>query len=256
MLFDTQSPSRRRFVQVTFAFLALLMGGGLIFFGIGGATNGGGLFDAFSSNSEINVDDTAKKNAEAAEKVLAANPKDEAAAAKLAKARVLIATQSAFDANGQVVEDGGQELVTAADNAWTKYLALGPAKPDASAGIQFSSFYAYPGVAKYDKAARALEAVLVSRKPSSGLYAQLAIYALASGNDDKYKEARAKALSLATSKERRDGIAAQLDEVKKQVDDARKAQVKAAEESSGGTGGDSGSTTPPLKSLPSLGGLQ
>jgi hypothetical protein len=96
----------------------------------------------------------------------------------------------------------------------------------------------------------------VSRKPSSGLYAQLAIYALASGNDDKYKEARTKPLALATSKERRDGIAAQLDEVKQQVDDAREAQVKAAEESSGGTGGDSGSTTPPLKSLPNLGGLQ
>lgn len=255
MLFDTQSPSRRRFVQVTFASLALLMGGGLIFFGIGGATNGGGLFDAFS-NQGISVDDTAKNNAEDAEKALAANPKDEAAAAKLAKARVLIATQSAFDANGQVIEDGGQELVTAADNAWTKYLALGPAKPDASAGIQYASFYAYPGVSKYDKAARALEAVLVTRKPSSGLYAQLAVYALAAGNDDKYKEARTKALALATSAERRKGIAAQLDEVKKQVDDARKAQAEAAAEQTGGSTGDTTDTTPPLKSLPNLGGLQ
>lgn len=253
MLFDTQSPSRRRFVQVTFASLALLMGGGLIFFGIGGATNGGGLFDAFSSQG-VSVDDTAKKNAEAAEKALAANPKDEAAAAKLAKARVLIASQSAFDANGQIIEDGGQELVTAADNAWTKYLALGPAKPDASAAIQYASFYA--GTQRFDKAARAMEAVLVTRKPSSGLYAQLAVYALASGNEDKYKEARAKALALATSKERRDGIASQLDDVEKQVDEARKAQAEAAAEQSGGSTGDAKDTTPPLKSLPNLGGLQ
>lgn len=255
MLFDTQSPGRRKFVQVTFASLALLMGGGLIFFGIGSAQSGGGLADVFGQGG-ASVDETAKKNAEAAQKKLDANPKDEAAAAQLAKARLLIASQSGLDANGAIVKDGGQELVTAADNAWTKYLALGPTKPDPSVGIQFASFYASPGLAQYDKAARALEAVLVTREPSSGLYAQLAVYALASGNDEKYKEARTRALALATSKERRDNLAEQLDDIKKQVDDQRKAQAEAAEESAGGTGGDAGSTTPPLKSLPSLGGLQ
>lgn len=250
MLFDTQSPGRRRFVQVTFAALALLMGGGLVLFGIGSNTGDGGLADAIQGQGQ-SIDETAKKNAEAAQKVLDANPKDEAAAAKLAKARLTIASQSGIDSTGNVVKDGGQELVTAADNAWTKYLALGPAKPDGSTAILFANFYAYPGVAKYDKAARALEAVLVTREPSSGLYAQLAVYALASGNDDKYKEARAKALELAPSTTRRTAIAKQLDDIKKQVDESRKAQAKAAEEAGGG---DSGSTTPPLKTLPTLGG--
>ena len=50
MLFDLRGRGRRRTVQVIYLSLAILMGGGLVLFGIGGATSGG-LFDAFSGNS-------------------------------------------------------------------------------------------------------------------------------------------------------------------------------------------------------------
>src|SRR3954465_1265706 len=40
MLFDLKG-KRRRFVQATYLSLAVLMGGGLVLFGIGGGTNGG-----------------------------------------------------------------------------------------------------------------------------------------------------------------------------------------------------------------------
>ena len=50
MLFDLRGRGRRRTIQVIYASLALLMGGGLIFFGIGGATSGG-LFDALGGSS-------------------------------------------------------------------------------------------------------------------------------------------------------------------------------------------------------------
>src|SRR5215210_3501003 len=46
MLFDLRG-KRRRAVQATYLTLAQLMGGGLVFFGIGGDVSGG-LFDAFS----------------------------------------------------------------------------------------------------------------------------------------------------------------------------------------------------------------
>src|ERR671914_482748 len=46
MLFDLQG-KRRRVVQATYLTLAVLMGGGLVLFGIGGDVSGG-LFDAFS----------------------------------------------------------------------------------------------------------------------------------------------------------------------------------------------------------------
>src|ERR687893_2498378 len=48
MLFDLRG-RRRRAVQATYLTLAVLMGGGLVLFGIGGDVSGG-LFDAFSDN--------------------------------------------------------------------------------------------------------------------------------------------------------------------------------------------------------------
>ena len=49
MLFDLRGRGRRRTVQVIYATLAILLGGGLVLFGIGGGTNGG-LFDAIGGN--------------------------------------------------------------------------------------------------------------------------------------------------------------------------------------------------------------
>src|SRR3954469_16275541 len=49
MLFDLRG-RRRRAVQATYLTLAVLMGGGLVLFGIGGSVSGG-LLDAFKSGS-------------------------------------------------------------------------------------------------------------------------------------------------------------------------------------------------------------
>jgi hypothetical protein len=249
MLFDTHSPRRRRAVQITFAFLALLMGGGLVLFGIGGS-QGGGLVDSLG-NSQVDTVKAAQKSAEAAQTALAANPKDEAAASKLALAKLTIAAAKAYDPKtGKVVADG-QPLLNDADAAWTAYLKLGPAKPNANVAYKYVNFFLSPGSIDYAKAARALEAVLVTREPNAGLYAQLAVYSLAAGDNSKYKAARAKSLALADTKTRRDAIAKELDGYEKQVKDAVAAQQKQA----AANGGGSTSTTPPLKSLPGLGGV-
>jgi tetratricopeptide (TPR) repeat protein len=250
MLFDTHSPRRRRFVQVIFGTLALLMGGGLVLFGIGGATSGGGLFDAFTNNNTSDIGKSAEKDATKAQKILVTNPKDEPAALKLARARLVIATNDAIDPSTGAVAEEGQPKIDAAVSSWDKYLALGPAKPDASLAIQYATFFAQPAVADYAKAQRAMEAVLVTREPSSGLYSQLTIFALAAGDKARAKEARAQALKLAPSAERRKGIATELDAIEKQINEQIAAQTKAAKES--GTDG-STSTTPKLPTLPSLG---
>jgi hypothetical protein len=248
MLFDTHSPRRRRAVQITFASLAILMGGGLVLFGIGG-TQGGGLVDGINQSGTVDATKEAEKNQKAAQEALAANPKDEAAAAKLALANLQLAANKGFDAKGNVAKEG-QQYLDAANAAWTNYLKLGPAKPDAKVAYQYITYYLTPGAIDYAKATRALEAVLVTRKPSAGLYAQLAFYSIAAGDNAKYKTARAKSLALATSKERRDAIAEQLDDVEKQVRDAIAAQAKQAKEAGDATT----KTTPQLQSLPGLGG--
>lgn len=248
MLFDTSSPGRKRAVQVIFAFLAILMGGGLVLFGIGSSQSGGGLTDIVNNGGVTNSADQGKKDAESAEKALAANPKDVAAAEKLAKARLLIATTEAFDASGNVIDEKAQALVTAADSAWTKYLALAPAKPSGTVSAGYAAFYAYPGVSQYDKAARALETNLVTREPSAGLYAQLSIYYLASGNNDKAKDAKEQALKAATSETRRTAISKELGEIEASIKKQQEAIAKQTE----AAGSTPDSTTPKLPTLPTL----
>ncbi|MEN0015016.1 MAG: hypothetical protein AAGC46_16730 [Solirubrobacteraceae bacterium] len=254
MLFDTSSPGRRRGVQIIFAFLAILMGGGLVLFGIGSSsTQGGGLLDNIGKGG-TDVISQAQKDASKAQDQLQANPKNVAAAASYAKAEVTIATGRSFDANGQATGKNSANDIATADAAWTQYLALAPAKPDSSTATLYAAFYALPGVGKYDKAARALEAALVTRTPTAGLYAQLAFDWLVAGDKTKYNEARTKSLALSDNDTRKTAIAKQLDDVEKQVDDYYKAQAKAAAAQKGSSSGGTASTTPKLPTLPSLAG--
>jgi hypothetical protein len=73
MLFDLRG-RRRRAVQVTYLMLALLMGGGLVLFGIGGSVSGG-LIDAFKGGGGGSSTDSALEDrVDKAEERLAANP--------------------------------------------------------------------------------------------------------------------------------------------------------------------------------------
>ena len=60
MLFDLRGRGRRRTVQVIYLSLAILMGGGLVLFGIGGATSGG-LIDAIQwDNDSLKIHDATR----------------------------------------------------------------------------------------------------------------------------------------------------------------------------------------------------
>src|SRR5471030_660008 len=54
MLLDLRSRGRRRTVQVVYLGLALLMGGGLVLFGVGTGSGIGGLLNAFTGNGSGN----------------------------------------------------------------------------------------------------------------------------------------------------------------------------------------------------------
>ena len=87
MLFDLRGAGRRRTVKVVYVTLALLMGGGLVLFGIGGEVSGG-LVDAITERS--GGDDGSARFAKQEKDALAktkANPEDAAAWAALARAR-------------------------------------------------------------------------------------------------------------------------------------------------------------------------
>src|SRR5919202_1024269 len=78
MLFDLKG-RRRHVVQGTYLLLALLMGGGLVLFGIGGGTNGG-LLDAFKGGGGGSKGNSlVEKEIERAQQRLRVNPRDEGA---------------------------------------------------------------------------------------------------------------------------------------------------------------------------------
>src|ERR671915_171085 len=109
MLFDLRGRGRRRTVKIVYITLAFLMGGGLVFFGIGGDVSGG-LVDAIT---ERGGGDTGTERFTQRERAAArraqANPRDAAAWADLARARVQIAgVGENFDPNTNTYTESGR----------------------------------------------------------------------------------------------------------------------------------------------------
>ena len=187
MLFDLRGRGRRRTVQVIYLALALLMGGGLVLFGIGGGTNGG-LFDAIGGNGSSNTstDTVFKTRLAAYERQLKVNPQDTAALLGLTKLHFGNAStgENFNQTQGAYTAKGLAEL-RLASAAWQRYLATNPAKPDPNTANLMVQAYGPAGLKQYDKAVTAMEAVIASRKETANLYAQLAILAAGAKQDRK-----------------------------------------------------------------------
>jgi hypothetical protein len=219
MLFDLRGRGRRRTIQVIYATLALLMGGGLVFFGIGGNTSGG-LFDAFQSNSGVSADETLTKRLDQLEERTATNPRDAPAWAELTRARVQTASSGEnYDQTTQTFTDEGKAELRRAAAAWQRYLALDPPKPDANVANQMVRAYGPDGLANYPEAVRAMELVIDARgeQATPALYAQLAILAHGAKQERKSTLAQAKAIELAPKADR-DQVKSQIELAKNQLD--------------------------------------
>src|ERR1035437_5077455 len=126
MLFDLRGRGRRRTIQGVYLGLALLMGGGLVLFGVGTGTGGGGLLNAFSGNgSGSNQNQVVSQQEQTALKAVKLNPTSAAAWSGLVQARWTAAGQGSNynAATGTFTASGKKELVCAAQ-AWQRYLQL------------------------------------------------------------------------------------------------------------------------------------
>jgi hypothetical protein len=233
MLFDLQG-KRRRLVQATYLILAVLMGGGLVLFGVGSGDISGGLFDAITgkdSNSTSNnsaVNNRIKRDQQA----LKLNSKNQAALVDLVRAHYQLATEDADPNTGAFGTNGKAELAKAAD-AWERYVALA-AKPSDSLASLMLQAYSETGLNKPDKAAQAAE-LIAGARPSAQAYLALTTYAAKAGQTRKAQLAGLKAVELAPK--------AQREAVKKQVAIARaQGQSIGADQVTPSTGGSSGSS--------------
>ena len=189
--------------------LAFLMGGGLVLFGIGGDVSGG-LVDAITERGGGGDDgsDRFRKQETAALKRTKANPQDAAAWAALARARFQLAgIGENFDPEKATFTKTGRAKLGGAEEAWDRYLALDPPKPDdrvASLMVQ-----AFGALNKPDKAAQAQE-VITDARPTASTFTQLAIFAYQAGQTRKGDLAKDKALEL-TDPDMREALKGQLE---------------------------------------------
>lgn len=237
MLFDLRGSGRRNTVRVIYLALAVLMGGGLVLFGIGGATNGG-LLDAFKNQSgTANVSDVFKKRVQSAETAVRRNPQDPKAWAQLTRVRVQEANVGGGynQGTGTFTATGKQQL-RRAEQSWNRYLKL-TKKPDQNIASLMVQAYGRGALNEPAQAVNAMEIVIDSRKATGPMYAQLAALAYAAGQTRKAELASAKAMKL-TPKGQRQDLKDELNSIRAQY------SLSAGAGSSGAvTGGTSGSTS-------------
>jgi tetratricopeptide (TPR) repeat protein len=226
MLFDLRGRGRRRAVQAIYLSLAILMGGGLVLFGVGGATSGG-LLDAFKSSSgQTSVDKVFQERVDKAQAGIKARPSDPKAWAELTRVRFQQAgSGNGFDQNQGAFTDKGKEELQGAASAWNKYLTLTD-KPDDSVAALMVQAFSTAGLNQPGEAVSAME-IIIDRRPETGpLFVQLASLAYQAGQTRKAELASKKALAL-TPKDDREQIKGQLDAAKASASSATPASTAA-----------------------------
>jgi hypothetical protein len=213
MLFDLRGRGRRNTVRVIYIGLAVLLGVGLVGFGVGGGFGGGGLFNAASSNEGAGGASFSAK-IQKYEKVTKREPNNAAAWENLAKNLLHEAGNEGFvNPETGAPTTKGKELYRRASEAWSSYLALNPPKPNPELAQLVYVIYSEAGLNEPAKAVQALNYV-VEKRPTASYYAQLAEFAYKANNKSLGDLAATKAVELAPAADRV--------RVKKELEEVRK----------------------------------
>lgn len=198
MLFDLRSRGRRRTVQVIYLGLAILIGGGLILFGVGTGSGGGGLLNGLTGNGSNNGQSQAVTQAtKAALQQVKLNPSSSAAWSKLEAAYWTAAGDASTynSATGTYSYSAtGKKLLAKASSAWQHYLTL-TKNPSSDAAILAARAYAQEG--QYKQAASAWQYLIQADPQDAKGYECLAFSAYAGKETRVGNLAAQKAVKLA-----------------------------------------------------------
>jgi hypothetical protein len=196
VLFDLRSRGRRTTVRAVYLGLAILMGGGLVLFGVGAGNGIGGLLNAFNGSGSSSGQTQAVSQAEkAAIKATQTNPNSAAAWASLIQARWSNATSNSADFNsstGQFTSTGKTELANLGQD-WQHYQALNK-QPDPAVAILAARAYEYLG--QYSQSTSAWQAMTAAEPNEATAFECLAANAYAANSTRIGDLASTKALSL------------------------------------------------------------
>jgi hypothetical protein len=208
MLFDLRSRGRRRTVQAVYLTLALLIGGGLVLFGVGTGSGNGGLLNAFGGGSSSSKP-TVSQAEKSALRQTQLNPSSASAWASLVQARYEAASQDQSQTTGQFTSAGLQKL-RETGQAWQHYVKL-TGKPDGTVALLAARAYDYLGDPK--DGVGAWQAVTQANPGAYTFYEYLAQDAWAAKETDLGDLASQKAISLAPKAQRLQ-VKTTLDQIK------------------------------------------
>jgi len=133
VLFDLQSPRRRRVIRVTFGALAAIFAISFVFLGVGTGGGGFSFSDLFGGGSSGSTASAFDDDIKTAQEQIAVNPADTAALARLVQLQYSAANANT-DTNGAPTSEGEQHLQEAAD-AWNKYVKVSNGNPNSSTAV-------------------------------------------------------------------------------------------------------------------------
>jgi hypothetical protein len=209
MLFDLRG-RRRRAVQVVYLMLALLMGGGLVLFGIGGDVSGG-LLDAFKSSGGDSGDTVRQEAIEKQEERLEANPTNERVLQNLVRDYYALATSKRDSGSIGFPDDAKDDLRQAAAY-WKRYEEAAESPNPATAGYALQVYDVQ--ALNQPKEAAAVAAILARDANDTPSYLRLVAYAARAGDTRTADLAAQKAVDLAP-KDQRKVIKQQAEALKK-----------------------------------------
>lgn len=208
MLFDLQG-KRRRVVQVTYFGLAVLMGGGLVLFGVGSGASGG-LLDLFSGGNGGGGNDIVEERVDKNEERVKANPQATNPHKELVRDYYALAISQSSE-RGTFPADAQDELRKSSEH-WNTYLEIEKGQPDASLARVALQVYDPAALNQPQQAVRVARIIAADSNDATG-YLQLAQYALLAGDKRIEKLASAKAIDLAPADQRK-AVREQLKQVK------------------------------------------
>jgi hypothetical protein len=203
MLFDLRGRGRRTTVKVVYVGLALLIGGSLIFLGLG-SFGGGGFLNAVSNNEGSNSASFAGQ-IKKYEKLTKEQPNNASAWESLTKARLHEASGEAYltrTATGPSLTSKGRELYSQIARTWNRYVALNPSHPNPEVAQQMVTVFSEEGLNQPSEAVKVLQLVTAARPESAFAFRLLAAYAYKAHNVSVGDLAAERAVSLAPAAQR------------------------------------------------------
>ena len=202
MLFDLRG-HRRRAVQATYLILAVLMGGGLVLFGIGSSAPQG-LVDAITGNSSGGSDVNAQlqKRIDRQKERLQTSPSNPAVLAELVRLNYQAAVSQQPSGSAAFPEDSKDEL-SAAGAYWERYVKATNGEPSADLARFAYTIYGPTALNKPDKAKDAVR-VLAAKANDTQTYLLLVQTATAAGDTRTAQLAGQKAVDLAPKARRKE----------------------------------------------------